>query len=51
MKLKVPLLFDVFVFSLSLIVSHPVLSFCLIQASTPLQVKYADGELERLGVI
>jgi len=23
----------------------------LIQASSPLQVKYADGELERLGVI
>lgn len=27
------------------------LSFCLIQASSPLQVKYADGELERLGEI
>lgn len=26
-------------------------SFCPIQASSPLQVKYADGELERLGVI
>lgn len=24
---------------------------CQIQASSPLQVKYADGELERLGVI
>jgi len=24
---------------------------CPIQASSPLQVKYADGELERLGVI
>ena len=24
--------------------------FCLIQASSPLQVKYADGELERLGI-
>lgn len=26
-------------------------SLCLIQASSPLQVKYADGELERLGQI
>lgn len=25
--------------------------FYSIQASSPLQVKYADGELERLGVI
>jgi hypothetical protein len=24
---------------------------CLIQASSPLQVKYADGELERLGMV
>lgn len=28
-----------------------ICSLCSIQASSPLQVKYADGELERLGVI
>jgi hypothetical protein len=31
--------------------SNASCSFCPIQASSPLQVKYADGELERLGVI
>lgn len=36
----------------SLIRTHLLLSFFLflIQASSPLQVKYADGELERLGI-
>ena len=33
-----------------LIYRHPVI-LCPIQASSPLQVKYADGELERLGVM
>jgi len=30
---------------------YTLLCFSLTQASSPLQVKYADGELERLGMV
>lgn len=37
--------------STSILVEKPFFFFFSIQASSPLQVKYADGELERLGAI